>query len=317
MRDSSFYEELNYLIENNVSGFGPSTVSLLGYGPFDRRKITPDNKERLKQRSDTINKAYINDIIPKSKFIISALEGDSNLNFPQNKAEYNHYFKRREFVDVRDKLRESYKDQFDLDEVTKTALFSKATFRYQNDFIRYKFNTRSKDITSSRFKRNQSISRKFKTLYEKLNFSQKEDFDAFVLLLCSDPINFWLQRENYEETCGREITNLMIEDFIGFARVPTSQIVGVRNMERILDLYYSGQFKINGFKVHDIKDRRKRVKDERPGGLHLVLSDIGLPNFPVEVHYLDLKSKILDMFGPHSHPIYTYRGKKANPNYDD
>lgn len=199
----------------------------------------------------------------------------------------------------------------DLDGDTIRELFSNDTMNINNAYVRFYYDKGNNFLYSMRTKQNPNSQKKYKKLYDALDIDKKNLFPSFLSRVSHDPIFFWENENNikYHEIYGQEICDLMLGDYFGFKIIDLNNSRGKERLENLAKL--GTNLGVRGFNLIKKRydDHRKRLDENRPGGIHYTFTDKGLSNFPLEVQYLDLESMIRDMFGPKKHALYTHRGK--------
>ncbi|MFP4402734.1 MAG: hypothetical protein ACOC3X_02875 [Nanoarchaeota archaeon] len=329
-------QELNEYIFEQGSGFGPSLACLLNTYFKHKKVIHPENEEIIKSRLKGYKQIYENFIIPKFSNIIEGITSNSNINFPKTKKQISNQFMLRSFEDVRKKVRNSYDKQYSLDNITLNAMNSNQPMPTKNDYINFYFNNQLNHIFSYRFKLNKKIDGKIKNIirsikhkylteklgenfYEDESTSKIKDYekqiyrtiDKFIVEVCKDTNHYWNNYSNYHKKYNEKINKLMLADILGFSIVELDQKKAEENINNICYKLSNGSLNLKGFYIidHRCDDHRERLNYLKPGGVHITLVDKGLSNYPLELHYLDHKSKVYDMFGPNAHFLYDQKGK--------
>ncbi|MCA9459631.1 MAG: hypothetical protein KC550_03720 [Nanoarchaeota archaeon] len=309
--------ELDRDIYNQAGGYGPSLIGLHQYGPSgilvpkNERLIqigySETSKETIKNRIKVIDSSYKNVIIPKIPGLISNLTDSKG----KISSERIRYFRIRPFDDIKKILRNSIDGSLDLDGDTIRELFSNDTMNINNAYVRFYYDKGNNFLYSMRTKQNPNSQKKYKKLYDALDIDKKNLFPSFLSRVSHDPIFFWENENNikYHEIYGQEICDLMLGDYFGFKIIDLNNSRGKERLENLAKL--GTNLGVRGFNLIKKRydDHRKRLDENRPGGIHYTFTDKGLSNFPLEVQYLDLESMIRDMFGPKKHALYTHRGK--------
>jgi hypothetical protein len=314
--NKDIYREINSGIEDMGNGFGPGLINLFLYGPFDKSFITSDNLELLKTKEFINQEIYSHLILPKIQSIVTKLT-HSSIRVSKNKHTLLSKLEISPFESIREKINSEYSGQFNLDETTKNALSSKEILK-ENDYIRFAF--LNDLMVSTRMKKLKNSQQKYKTIFKENQLTQPGLLD-FLSIIANDPIEFWQNFEIYEELYSKpdtkigNYTDMMLGDDFGLKIVDLNQTRSDENLEKLVETFSST--KIPGFKIVPSRfdDHRERLKSYRPGGLHYTIIDIGLTNFPIEVQVQSLKSYIYDKFGPNSHELYSFRGKKSSDQY--
>lgn len=322
METNELEKKLNENVSERIDGLGPSIVALLLYSPNETglsEKLTAENKEILENRFLEIEDTYQKKLLPKFSNLISSFIS-SSLGFPTTRKEINEYFSRRSLDEIKSKLWDTWLNQYPLDEVTSNALSGDVCRQidFDNEPFFY-FNGKSGYIFSYRFKNGEKLKGKLKRKFEKLKQEEdKSEIEAknklleFAIEVTDDPYDFWSLYDVYEGKYGENITEMMLADFLGFKMINLDQKDGEKVMCEIKDRYNKNHLGVHGFDLvtERFDDHRWRAEEDRPGGLHFTVQDMGLLNYPVEVQYLTHRDFVMDLFGPNSHLRYENQGKK-------
>jgi hypothetical protein len=312
----SLYSNLNSAIEEQGSAFGPGLVNLLLYGPLDKSKISSNNLNIL-QTAEFINEQrYEHQIVPKIQSIVTSLT-DSTVKLSKDKHSLISKLEILPFEEIRSKIKSKYRGQFELDETTKNGLYSNELLN-NNDYIRFAFLNGL--LVSTRLKKHNNSKKKYQIICEENNLNINEILN-FTCDVANDPLEFWTNFDDYAKkysSTGTKLgnyTDLMLGDDFGLKIVDLTQKRSNKHLDELSKKGSSVQ--IPGFKMilGRFDDHRKRLDKFRPGGLHYTLIDAGLTNFPIEVQVQSIKSFIYDKFGPNSHELYSFRGKKSSNKY--
>ncbi|NQZ84955.1 MAG: hypothetical protein HRU03_04510 [Nanoarchaeales archaeon] len=306
------FRKLNSAIEQTGFDFGPSAVNLFLNSPLGTEHISSENLKILETRESINQDIYSRIIFQKIRLIVQSLSS-SKVSISK-KSLLSNKLKVISFEEVRDIIRNSYKNQFELDGITKAALFSSEKLKV-NDYV--KFTKVNNLLIGSRMKLLSNSKEKLKTVYEENELSKIRVLE-FMLELANNPLEFWPGFTAYKSiysnpnTTKGDYTDLMLGDSFG---VKIIDLVETRSEDSLDSLESSfPHTKIPGFKIvaQRFDDHRKRESLFKPGGLHYTLTDMGFTNFPVEVQVQGIKSFIFDKFGKYSHDLYSYRGKKSS-----
>lgn len=324
--DKSLVVLLNKTIKEEGSGFGPALNNLILYGPYDKRILSNENLNLLKDRQKVISDAYKTSILPKLGDIIGTIT-PNNIKITSDKKKLSHILKVRPFEWVRSQIAKEYKGQFKLDTFTLEGIFSKEDLS-KNDYI--KFALVNGYILSYRQKDPEKLKEKYSILYDKYinsddylisnDLSSKnfmytpKIFEDFLVATLKGSYKYWDEFSYYNRVYS-DLNNFMVGDDFGVKIIDLNQKRAEETMETLVTL--NGDLSFSSF--NNVKERfddhTKRVSSSRPGGVHYTLTDKGLRNFPVEVQFSGIKSFIYDKFGPNAHDIYSFRGKKGNSKY--
>jgi len=304
-------KRINEHIEFYGSGFGPALNNLLLYGPVDKRHISNNNLDILKDRQIVINQAYNKSIVPKIGILVNAITPDE-VKMPKNNSKLKEILKVRPFEEVRKKIASKYNGQFEMSPETLKGLYSDKKLN-KNKEIKFAFVNNY--LISYRQKNPIMIKKKYDNLYSKLILGKEYDYDdgiffEFLEKTMSDSFRYWEKFSFFDKVYG-ELNDFMIGDDFGLKIVDLNQKRSDKTMEDLVSL--GPKLKIPGFNIisERFDNHRNRVDIKRPGGIHYTLTDAGLSNFPMEVQFMGIKSFIYDKFGPHAHELYTYRNKKS------
>lgn len=312
----SLENRLNLAIEELGSGFGPALVNLLIYGPIDKKIISSDNLEVLTSREKLIQSAYENLILPKRDKIITSLT-DSSVNVCKDKSKLFGKFQVEPFEKIREILKQSYRGDFPIDDLTLNGLNGSEPLP-ENNYVEF---AKLNDIlVAQRFKKKDKLKEKYQIIKQRNDLEDNLILE-FILGVAENPLMFWNDIESYNvkydkyylSNCSdKKYTDLMLGDDFGLKIIDLNQNRSENSLEKLSQLGIN--VKIPGFDLISQRydDHRYREKSFRPGGLHYTLTDKGLQNFPVEVQVQGIYSAILDLFGENAHRIYTSRGKKLS-----
>ena len=123
MKNVSLTERLNDAIERVGPMMGPALTNLLLHGPLNRDLISDENYTTLEDRANSLEDCYYRHVFPKVGEVARVLT-KSKLALPNNSRKLDACFIRKTSEQIRQKFRNSYRNQFELDDTTKSALFS-------------------------------------------------------------------------------------------------------------------------------------------------------------------------------------------------
>ena len=332
-------DRLNNAISEINIGVGPSQTNLILHGPIDRNLISKENLDILKSNEKLFKDNYNNFIFPKIREIVRVITQD-NSDFPKTKKELDNVFKYRTPEEVRKKIRNSYKGQFELDSITDEHLFSdeKITHR-SNKGKRFYFDENSEYIFSKRYKFREKIIKKLgikfgkmvraknKHLFEKKQSrfkklyritkgmirAGKDDVLDFAVNAVENNYNWWNNYSEYAKIYSEEELDMMLGDLFSIKITDLNQKRAEKNMDRIVRNYKKADFHNFSLVEKRFDDHRWRNKEGRPGGIHCTLVDKMWITYPIEIHYLGIKDECANLFGEHADYLYELNGKKSNP----
>ncbi len=315
--EKNLVRRLNNAISKSGTSMGPSSTNLILYGPIDKKLISKENLSILEYNTEVFEDTYRNHIFPKYKGIVRTMT-KRNSDFPNNKKELYNYFMKRSPESIRRKLRNSYDGQFGLDKATAQAVFSEKKIYNENyENLKFFFNRGSEDMFSMRYKTSEKIKKKLHTNFEKMTRDEKNNLLNFVVDIAENDYTFWKNYDKYNKKYSKEVLDMMIGDLAGIKIVDLNQKRAERTMERLHKDRKKTDF-YNFFTVDKrFDDHRKRNKDNRPGGIHYILIDKALSNYPLEVQFRSIQDEFFNLFGKHAHYLYSLNDKKSNPATND
>ena len=299
---------LEEIIDKNIKEFGfvfgPALINLLLYSPFEEIKYSQESSDILQKKKVDNRNIYDKVIIPKIGNIIGAISSkECHLAKKANKIYKN--LKIEPFEKIRELIFKKYDNQFNLSEPTKNGLKSKKKL-IENDYISFYFT--NDHLISFRQKKPERIKEKLERKKEKYIDGKLSNLVSQFITEIMDSSNYyWVDFDKFHKKYG-DLNEVMLGDEYGIKVIDLNQKRADKRMEELLN--YNGNFKINGFNIVNrrIDDHRGRTYFKRPGGIHYTLTDVGFPNFPIEVQYSGIKSFIYDYFGPRAH--YFYKNKQ-------
>jgi hypothetical protein len=312
-RNKNTGRRLNNALSNSGVSINPSLINFLLHGPFDKRIIDVSNMEALKEREKRIGEFYDSNILPKIDNIARVLtRGDIKIRKCHN--EFVRCFSKRRPESIRNKLRTSYNGQFALDKITAAALFSNQDMPYEYaKWSKHYFNKTSEYLLSYRYKKVESIGKKLKTNFEKLNSKEKDNLWNFILDVAENNYSYLSNYETYREKYGENLTDMLPYDLFGFKVVDMFQGRAEKNMTYLVNKGMLLDFR--DFDIVSIRDHRDRNDDFRPGGVHYTLKDKAFPTYPVEIQFRNIRDECFNLIGKNASRFYEGRGKKANPKF--
>ena len=317
VKEKNLVRRLNNAICKQGAVMGPSLTSLILYGSTGGKILNKENLSILEYNAEMFEDTYRNFIFPKYKGIVRTIT-KRNSDFPANKKELYSHFIKRSPESIRKKLRDSYNGQFELDKTTAEALFSENKICNVNyETLKFFFNRDSEDIFSMRYKTPEKIRKKLHINFEKLARDEKNNFLNFVVEVAENDYASWINYDKYSKKYSKEVLDMILGDLAGIKIVDLNQERAEKTMERL----HKNRKKIDFYNFFTIDkrfdDHRKKNKENRPGGIHCILVDKALPNYPLEVQFRSIKDEFFNLFGKHAHYLYSLRGKKSNSATND
>ncbi|GEM_PF-1155878 len=316
--ESDLTRRLNEVVSKKGIGMGPSITNLILYGPVDRGLITTENLDILKKNEILIKSNYDNHIIPKLHSIVRKFIGNTS-SFPETKRELNYAFRECTPEERRKKLRDSYRKQFKIDNITSKHLLSDERISNRGEEeVAYYFTKNSEYMFSIRMKKEESISGKLKINFPKMNDIERTKFLYSVVNIAEDN-HLWERYNHHSGTYSRENLDMFLADLLGLEMVDMNYERAERKIQEWGEHIKRSGRNHKAFKFHNFSAVEKRADDHsnrddgRPGGIHLILYD-KLLKYPVEARYLSIKDKFEDSFGKWAQHRYKFHGKKSNPS---
>lgn len=313
--DDGLIKKLDEAIYSSGSAMGPALTNLILYGPIDRSSISSDNLAVLKDNAGSFEDAYNRWIFPKIGKLISTV-ARYDFNLPGDRKGLNRFFKKKSSDSIRSKFRNSYEGQFDLDDTTREALFSKEEIRNKYcERSKYSFNNKSQFMLSKRYKGTDEVIKKYNTNFNKLDDDEKNNFLKFLVDIAENTHHSWLNHCDYLKKYGRETFDMLLGDIFGIKIVDMDLKRAEANMDKLAKSGPAINFR-NFIVIKNLfEDHRKRRENKIPGGIHYTLVDKALPNYPLEVQIRSIEDECLNLFGERAHCLYGLRGKKGSESY--
>ncbi|MBR9676182.1 hypothetical protein GOV05_04180 [Candidatus Woesearchaeota archaeon] len=319
-------DKINEAITNYGLGLSSSMVYLLKYGgevygEDFKLDISPENKRQLRDRIVDI-KETTDKLKPRLGLVVNTFTG-CKVTYDSPKKKGATELKVRPFKDLRAILRESYethkrKIEEPLDKITLTHLFDREEKLPPNTHVEFG-HQKNCFIYGLRIKQKENYLNKLRIKWGALSKKDKSRFPEFIAEVASVSYNYW-EPEHHSEfynEFGRKLNETLLGDVVGFRIVDIGPKNAEKNINKLKNNLLGKGRSIPGFYIlpETFDDHTERLKDKRPGGIHVTLVDRGHTNFPIEVQYWSLTSQIYDLFGPHARALYEVRGKKQDPRY--
>lgn len=163
------------------------------------------------------------------------------------------------------------------------------------------YSKEEKIIFMFRKKTTESTKNKFDILFDKLDSNIQENFVELATYVLAYSKSLF-ERNNYQElynlTCNKGGKNYFLpkQDIYAVRIARLDQNRSIQDL-RAADGLKEKQLGIYYIHHHLKDDHRKRVFDNRPGGIHHTYTDISYLNYGFEFQFLDFKSLIFTYFG--------------------
>jgi len=303
--------QLNDSLAKVGTGANPSLTNLVLHGPINKELIKSENLENLRYAEKSFPATYEKQVLPKLDGIFRSITRDDYSSICRGRLPR---FQKRSGTSLRNKLRDSYRGDFVLDEVTSSALFNRDEFHgsYTKD-AKFWFNTNSDYIINFRHKKGSSKKDKLMNKFDTIGEGARDRVLSLAVDVARDNYNIWNNYGSLLKKHGKETCDILLKDYFGIKIVDCN--MGRFSENGVLIANAGENLAFYNFNTVENEDHRKRNEDNRPGGFHITLSDKSLQGFAIEVQYRSLQDEIFNMLGENASFRYENEGKKSNVRF--